>query len=70
MVTRAQVTYRSPDIDKELDKKIIEFFNALDLTCIDRVFHSIIERRDIFFESHEEIKANKKIAKNMQEICL
>ena len=51
-VTRLQVIYKSPEVDVELDKKIVEFFNTLDFTCIDRVYHSIILRRDIFFEMH------------------
>ena len=51
-VSRLQVTYKSPEIDEELDKKILNFFNSLDFICIDRAYHSIIFRRDIFFEKH------------------
>ena len=60
-VTRLQVVYKSPEVDVELDKKIIEFFNKLDFTCIDRVYHSIIFRREIFFETQGEIEANKEM---------
>ena len=68
MVTRLQVTYRSTEVDDELDKKILEFFNTLDFICIDRVYHSIILRRDIFFEKQTEIDADKKIERTMKEV--
>ena len=68
MVTRLQVTYKSPEVDKELDKKILKFFNTLDFVCIDRAYHSIIWRRDIFFEIQGEIDADEKIAKTMEEV--
>jgi len=67
-VSRLQVTYRSPEVDEELDKKILEFFNTLDFVCIDRAYHSIIWRRDIFFEIQSEIEADKKIAERMEAI--
>lgn len=54
MVTRLQVTYRSPEVDVELDKKILEFFNSLDFVCTDRLYHSILFQRDIFFERQGE----------------
>jgi len=49
-VSRLQVTYRSPEVDEELDKKILEFFNTLDFTCIDRAYSCMTYTRDIFFE--------------------
>ena len=67
-VSRLQVTYKSPEVDEELDKKILEFFNTLDFVCIDRAYHSIIWRRDIFFEIQSEIEADKKIAERMEAI--
>lgn len=67
-VTRLQVTYKSPEVDEELDRKILEFFNTLDFTCIDRAYHPLIWRRDIFFETQEEIEADRKIAKTMEEV--
>jgi len=51
-VSRLQVTYKSPEVDEELDKKILEFFNTLDFICIDRAYMPMIFRRDIFFEKH------------------
>ena len=51
-VSRLQVTYKSPEIDEELDKKILDFFNSLDFICIDRAYMSMDFRRDIFFEKH------------------
>ena len=67
-VTRVQVTYKSQEIDEELYKKILGFFNNLDFICIDRAYHSIIFRRDIFFEKQSEIDADRKIAKTMKEV--
>jgi len=49
-VSRVQVTYKSPEVDEELDKKILEFFNTLDFVCIDRKYHCIAYIREIFFE--------------------
>ena len=67
MVTRLQVTYRSPEVDDELDKKILEFFNTLDFVCIDRTYFDLILRREIFFEKHSrEIKDGSKRDKEAQ----
>ena len=52
MVTRLQVSYHSPEIDKELDKKILEFFNTLDFICVNREYHYIAYKRDLSFEKH------------------
>lgn len=49
-VSRLQVTYSSPEVDEELDKKILEFFNLLDFVCIDRKYHCIAYKRELFFE--------------------
>ena len=67
-VTRLQVTYKSPEIDEELDKKILEFFNTLDFVCIDRAYHYIIYRRDLFFETHSEIEEEAKIKETMENL--
>jgi len=67
-VSRLQVTYKSPEVDEELDGKILEFFNTLDFVCIDRAYHSIIWRRDIFFETHSEIEEDKKIKDTMENL--
>lgn len=50
MVTRLQVTYKSPEIDRELDKKIVEFLGTLDFICIDKDYIPTLFRRAIFFE--------------------
>ena len=67
-VSRLQVTYRSPEVDEELDKKILEFFNSIDFICIDRVYIPMIFRRDIFFETQGEIEADKKIEETMEKL--
>ena len=51
-VSRVNITYKSPEIDEELDKKILEFFNTLDFVCIDRSYMPMIWRRQIDFEKH------------------
>lgn len=68
MVTRLQVTYKSPEVDEELDKKILDFLNKLDFICIDRQYAPMIWRRDIFFEKQSEIDADGKIVKTMKEV--
>ena len=50
MVTRLQVTYTSPEIDEELDKKILEFFNKLDFICINREYNHLTLTRGLSFE--------------------
>lgn len=66
MVTRLQVTYQSPEVDLELDEKILEFFNTLDFICIDRKYHYIAYKREIFFEKQskeiaDESRRDKKV---------
>ena len=56
-VSRLQVTYKSPEVDEELDKKILEFFNTLDFICIDREYHFIAYKRELFFERQTEEKS-------------
>ena len=68
MVTRLQVTYKSPEIDDELDKKILNFFNKLDFVCIDRAYIPMIFRRELHFETHGEMEANRKIKERMDGI--
>jgi len=66
--SRLRVVYANPEVDEELDKKITEFFESLNWICIDKVHHAIIHRREIFFETQEEIDANKKIVKTMENL--
>ena len=51
-VSRVDVTYKSPKIDEELDKKILDFFNKLDFICIDRAYMPMLGRRQLDFERH------------------
>ena len=51
-VTRLEVTYRSPEVDKEFDKKILELFNTLDFVCIERSYSLRIYSRLLMFERH------------------
>jgi len=69
MVSRLQVTYKSPEIDTSLDDKILKIFNILGFTRINQVYNSITFRRDIFFESQGEIDADIEIEKTMKEVC-
>lgn len=54
MVTRLQVVYRSPEIDEDLDKKILKFFNSLDFVCIDNKYLPLILRRELWFEKQSK----------------
>lgn len=67
-VSRINITYKCKDIDEELDKKVVEFFNSLDFVCVDKVFHSIIWRRDMFFESPKEVQDTLKIKETMEKL--
>ena len=51
-VTRLQVTYRSPEVDDKLDKKILQFFNKLDFVCVNREYNHLIWERRLDFEKH------------------
>jgi len=67
MVTRLQVTYKNPEIDDELDKKFLNFLNALDFICVGRAYHPVLFTRDLFFE--RQTKENiKEEAKTMEEV--
>lgn len=67
MVTRLQVTYKNPETDSELDKKILEFLNTLDFICIGRAYHPVLFTRDLFFERQsKEIENGSKRDKEAQ----
>ena len=52
MVTRLSVTYKSPEIDRDLDIKISEFFNTLDFICINGDYNHLTWERKLDFEKH------------------
>ena len=58
-VTRLQVTYQSPEIDKDLDIKILESFNKLDFVCINRDYNHLTWRRKLDFEKHSKEKVDE-----------
>ena len=58
-VSRVDVTYKSPEIDEELDKKILDFFNKLDFICINRAYMSMLWRRQLDFEKHTREEADE-----------
>jgi len=67
MVTRLQVTYRGTEVDRMLDFKILEFFNRLSFICVNRLFHPMEFRRELYFE--KQTKENiKEEAKIMEEV--
>ena len=69
-VSRLQVSYNSPGIDKELDKKILNFFHSLSFVCIGRQFMSMIWRRELDFEIHGEIEEEANENKKDKEVKL
>jgi len=50
MVTRLHVTYRNMDIDEDLEKKILKFFNLLSFVCVNRDHSQMTFRRVLTFE--------------------
>ena len=67
-VSRLEVTYRCPEIDEELDKKILEIFNTLDFVCIDRSYSPMLYSRLLMFERHTK-EVDEKMSKRMQDIA-
>ena len=53
-VSRLQVTYTFPKVDIDFDKDIEKFFSELGFVCIDRKYHFIAYKRELFFEKHGE----------------
>ena len=52
MVTRLSVTYRSQYVDKDLDEKIVKFFNTIDFICINQDYNHLTWERKLDFEKH------------------
>lgn len=69
-VTRLQVTYRSQYIDKDLDIKILEFFNKLDFVCINRDYNHLTWKRQLDFERHTREKVGKHESKRDSKVKL
>ena len=67
MVTRLSVVYKNPEVDEELDKKILEFFNKLDFVCINRGYSHLTFERQLDFEKQtKEIEGGSKRDKEAQ----
>ena len=55
MVTRLQVTYKSPEIDIEFDKEITKFFESIGFRRWASGYDLLSFERDIAFERTEEV---------------
>lgn len=67
MVTRLKVVYQSPYKDKDLDEKILEFFNKLDFVCINRDYNHLTWQNELDFEKQsKEIEDGSKRNKEAQ----
>jgi len=67
MVTRLKVSYNNLEVDNELDRKILEFFNTLDFICIHREYdHMTLKRWLIFEKQSKEIEDGSKRNKKAQ----
>jgi len=65
--TRVEIVYRSLEIDKDLDEKIIEFFNTLDYTCIYKLHDPMTTVRSLIVEKQsKEIEDGSKRDKEAQ----
>jgi len=65
--TRLQVVYRSPEIDEDLDKKILEFLNTLDFICIGKIYNLLTFERIISFEKQNrdvEVVREKRVQRD------
>ena len=71
LVTRLQVAYKSQDIDRELDEKILQFFNTLDFICTNRTYNSLSFDRYLHFERHtKEVDVHGVGTRWNKKVCL